>query len=70
MVQQYLDAALVKARYKTIDNPESFVGEIPECPGVWATGSTIEECRRTLAEVLEDWVLLGIRLGHPLPPHA
>jgi predicted RNase H-like HicB family nuclease len=67
MIQQYLQAAMSQARFKRIDNPEPIFGEIPPCPGVWATGETEEDCRRTLEEALEDWVLLGIRLGHSLP---
>ena len=67
MIQQYLHAALAKARFKTIENPEPVFGEIPQCPGVWATGETKEHCRVALAEALEDWVLLGIRMGHALP---
>jgi predicted RNase H-like HicB family nuclease len=67
MIQHYLQAAMSKARFKAIENPDPIFGEIPQCPGVWATGETEEECRRTLEEVLEDWVLLGIRLGHTLP---
>lgn len=29
---------------------------------------TVEEARRELIEVIEEWVFLGIRLGHPIPP--
>jgi predicted RNase H-like HicB family nuclease len=67
MIQQYLQAAMAQARFKTIENPEPVFGEIPQCPGVWAIGETEDECRQILAEALEDWVLLGIRLGHSLP---
>ena len=67
MIGQYLQAAMSKARFKPIDDPEPVFGEIPECPGVWATGKTEAECRQTLQEILEDWVLLGVRLGHTLP---
>lgn len=38
-----------------------YYGAIPACPGTWATGLSLEACREELAEVLEDWVLLGIR---------
>jgi predicted RNase H-like HicB family nuclease len=67
MIEHYLETAMSKARFKRIDNPEPIFGEIPECPGVWATGNTEEECQKVLKEALEDWILLGIRMGHSLP---
>ena len=63
MIHEYLQAAMAKAVFKRIENPEPVFGEIPPCPGVWATGNTVEECRQELQEVLEEWILLGIRLG-------
>ena len=67
MIQEYLQAAMAKAQFKQVDNPEPVFGEIPCCPGVWATGRTIAECRKALEEALEGWVLLGIRFGDELP---
>lgn len=54
------------ARYEIMEDGE-FYGTIPLCPGTWATGATLEACRDELAEVLEDWVLLGVRARQPLP---
>lgn len=42
-------------------------GEIPGFDGVYANEPTVEECQRELQGVLEDWILLGLRLGHELP---
>ena len=67
MLTRYIQAALRKAHYEMIEEEASFYGHIPECPGVWAAGDTLEACREELQEVLEDWVSLGLRLGHPLP---
>ncbi len=44
-----------------------FFGFIPKCKGTWADGRTLEECREELRDVIEDWVLLGLQLGHRLP---
>jgi predicted RNase H-like HicB family nuclease len=44
-----------------------FFGRIPECRGLWAEATTLEECREELQSTLEDWLLLGLQLGHPLP---
>ncbi|MEW6754719.1 MAG: hypothetical protein AB1505_27605 [Candidatus Latescibacterota bacterium] len=27
----------------------------------------MEECRQQLREVLEGWIILGLRMGHELP---
>jgi len=34
---------------------------------VWATGDTLETCRETLQEVLEEWLVLKLRDRDPLP---
>ena len=68
MIAEYLSAALKHARYELIQDPEPFYGEIPECPGVWATGKTLEECRENLLDGLEGWIILGLQRGHPIPP--
>jgi len=44
-----------------------YIGKIPCCWGVIAFDSTLEECKEELLSVFEDWVLVGLRLGHPLP---
>ena len=67
MLTRYIQAALRKAHYERIEEEGSFYGHIPECPGVWATGKTLEGCREELQETLENWVSLGLRLGHPIP---
>ena len=59
MLTQYLQAALDRARYELIEDEEPYYGEVPELPGVWATGETLEACRRNLASALEDWLLFS-----------
>ena len=56
MFAEYIQAALDKAEYKLIDDPEPVFGEVPELEGVWATGSTVEECRKELISVIEGWI--------------
>jgi len=67
MIIEYINAALERAKYEIIDDEEPFYAEVPELEGVWATGKTLEECRRNLAEVIEGWILLRIKKGLPLP---
>ena len=35
--------------------------------GCYANAPTLEECREELQEVLEGWIIVGLRLGHELP---
>jgi predicted RNase H-like HicB family nuclease len=67
MIQEYLTKAMESAHYEILADNEGFYGSIPDAPGVWATGETLEACRRELLEVLEEWILLGVKLGHDLP---
>jgi predicted RNase H-like HicB family nuclease len=68
MIVQYIQKAMEKAHYEIIDDDEPYYGEIPVCPGVWATGKTLEECRRNLEEVLEGWIIVRLQRGLDLPP--
>ena len=67
MFAEYIQAALERAQYKIIDNPEPVLGEVPELEGVWATGSTVEDCRRELISVIEGWIALRLRMGDSIP---
>ena len=67
MLLEYIQAALESARYEIIQDQEPFYGEVPPLPGVWATGKTLEECRRNLVEAIEDWVLFSVAKALPIP---
>ncbi len=66
MLSKYIQAAMERAHYEILEDG-TYYGEIPECRGVWATAETLEACRRELQEVLEEWLILKIRDGDPLP---
>jgi predicted RNase H-like HicB family nuclease len=68
MLTQYLNEALERARYELIEDEEPYYGEISEIQGVWATGKTLEGCRRNLSAALEDWLFFSIARGLPIPP--
>ncbi len=67
MLTRYIQEAMRRAQYEHMDEDACYYGHIPECPGVWATGKTLEQCREELQEVIEGWLSLGLRLGHPIP---
>ncbi len=67
MLTQYIQAALDLAHYEIIEDEEPYYAEVPGLEGVWATGPTLEECRRNLVEAIEDWLLFSIARGLPIP---
>ena len=67
MLTLYLDAAMGKAHYEILAGGEGYFGSIPDLQGVWANATTLEGCRAELKEVLEEWVLLGLKKGHLIP---
>jgi len=62
----FTEAAIHEAKYKMLEDG-TFFGEIPSCPGVWANEKTLEMCRDVLREVLEEWLVLKLHDGDPLP---
>lgn len=65
-LSSYIEAAMASARYKTLEDRTVF-GEIPALKGVWASAKTMKECRETLREVLEDWLVLKLRSREDIP---
>jgi predicted RNase H-like HicB family nuclease len=66
MITQYVDAALHHGRYEILEDG-TYYGEVPPLRGVLATGRTLEACRRELAEVIEEWVLVRVAKGLAVP---
>lgn len=67
MITEYIEEALKRARYEIINDEEPYYGEVEELKGVWATGKSLEECRNSLKEVIEGWILLSIKKGIEIP---
>jgi predicted RNase H-like HicB family nuclease len=66
MIIEYCQKALEKAEYKKLEDGTWFA-EIPGFRGVWASGKSIEECRKELITVLEEWLVLKLRDKDPIP---
>jgi len=66
MLTSYIQAAMRRATYEILSDG-AYYGEIPGFQGVYANAQTLDECRSELQEVLEGWIILGLRLGHTLP---
>ena len=66
MLSEFIEKKLKTARYKLLKN-RSYFGEIPGINGVWANAKNLENCRKELQEVLEDWLFLKIHDGERIP---
>lgn len=66
ILSDYVEQATAQAVYDKLEDG-TFAGRIPACKGVIAFGSTLRECENELRSTLEDWILLGLKLGHSLP---
>jgi predicted RNase H-like HicB family nuclease len=66
MLIEYIRAAMCQAKYEILWDDGTFYGEIPGFQGVYANAAPLEDCREQLQEVLEGWIVLGLRLGHSL----
>ena len=69
ILSEYIDQAMAQAEYDKLED-NSFSGHIPACQGVIAFGASLRECEEELRSTLEDWLLLGLKLRHPLPEIA
>jgi predicted RNase H-like HicB family nuclease len=67
MLTKYLEAAMKHAHYEILPDDAAIYGEIPDCRGVYANATSLEECREELAGVLEDWLLFRIHKNLTLP---
>ncbi len=66
ILSDYVEQAIALATYDKLEDG-SFAGRIPPCQGVIAFGTTLLECEQELRSTLEDWILVGLKLKHPLP---
>ena len=66
MIFEYCQKAIEKAEYKKLDD-HTWFAEIPGLKGVWSNGKTVEECRKELITVLEEWIIIKLRDNDPIP---
>ena len=66
MLTTYIQSAMKHAKYEILKD-QTFYGEIVGFQGVYANADTLEMCREELQSALEGWILLGLKMDHPLP---
>jgi predicted RNase H-like HicB family nuclease len=66
VLSEYIALAMAQAAYDKLEEG-TFAGRIPSCSGVIAFAVTLRRCEEELRSTLEDWLLVGLKMGHPLP---
>ena len=69
MITRYVARALKRAQYRLLEDG-TFAATVRGLRGVIATGGTLEQCRATLADVVEEWVLVRVAADWRFPPSA
>jgi predicted RNase H-like HicB family nuclease len=59
---EYMHAAMRRAQYERVEN-EGWFATIPELPGLWASGPTIEDARKDLFHALDGWISVHVIAG-------
>ena len=57
---------MASAAYDKLDDG-TFAGRVRACRGVVAFDPTLTGCQRLLRSTFEDWLVLGLKLGHDIP---
>lgn len=67
MLTDNIQAALRSVRCEWLPDDGLCYCEIPHLPGVWASGADEVTARTEVQAVLEEWIALGLALGHSFP---
>ena len=63
----YIESLLKNAEYEYDNDTQSWCASVKELPGTYAQANSVEEARRQLTEVIEDYILVSLQKGHSLP---
>ena len=66
ILSDYIAQAMAQAVYDKLEDG-TFAGRIPSCPGVIAFAATLRQCEEELRSTMEEWLLVGLKMGHLLP---
>ena len=64
---KYIERMLAKATYEYDESVKQWAAWVGDMPGVYAQAPTVEETRRELSSVLEDYVLVSLSEGKRIP---
>jgi predicted RNase H-like HicB family nuclease len=62
----YINNAMQTATFQLLEDG-SYLGEIPSFKDVWSHDKVLGDCRQSLQQVLEEWIILALDRHHPIP---
>ena len=66
-ISDYITKAIQYAVYEYCEDTKSWCTYVSQLPGCWAQGSTVEEAKSELREVIEGWLILALQFNDPIP---
>jgi predicted RNase H-like HicB family nuclease len=63
----FFERVAERAEFEWIEDEKGWFATVPGYKGAWALGPTKDEARAELAEVLRDWVAVGVHFGDAMP---
>ncbi|MFA7308664.1 MAG: type II toxin-antitoxin system HicB family antitoxin [Patescibacteria group bacterium] len=66
-IPSFIEHILSQATYEYDEAASSWAAWVDSFPGVYAQNKTIEMARHDLASVIEDFIIVSLREGHPIP---
>ena len=67
ILTDYIEREMSYAVHEEVEEDGTYAGTILPYLGIIAFAPTPGECKHELRSTLEDWMLVGFRLGHELP---
>ena len=65
---EYVQAAMRAAQFEQLG--EEWFGSIPQLPGLWSSGATLEAAREDLVGALHAWIDVHVKVGGHALPHS
>lgn len=66
-INNYIEKMLKKVRYEYDAETKQWCAILSPLPGAYTQADSVEQARQTMAEVIEDYVIVSLQHGDPLP---
>ena len=61
ILSKYIEKQLENAKYEYDPAADVWCAWVPKLPGAYAQGSSVEEARKELTEVIEEYLLISLQ---------
>jgi predicted RNase H-like HicB family nuclease len=64
---EFVNTTMTLAQYERDEESGVWCAFVDELPICWSQGDTVEDARRVLHEVVEEWLVLSLEQGDAIP---